>query len=336
MTKKDDKFKSYSFELDDIATNIYPFDAILDGGFAPGSITNIISESGVGKTTIALQLAARLAEAGNAVLYIDSEGSVSKQLLASTGAESLIDKKLYYIRKSTFSEVEEVIDYYLQNIDLKFIFIDSITCLIHDGFVNLNKSKSNDEQKGISITTNNTNYDSRRFGFFMKKYNAIIKQRDICMVIINQYRNKVDMKIGTVLTMASGKTVKYISDVIISIAPLKGTGKYKDFKDIKKLSNGAELELEIIKSNRLAPHKRLPFYLIYGRGISVLYSSIYALIKLGKLTESNNYFTFTNSNSVEIKFHGAEELNSTIWECLDETDINEIKNYYNNEVSNTY
>ena len=337
MTRKNTEYlKSYSFEEDGILAGVFAFDAIIGKGFSPGSITTIISESGLGKTTIALNLAGKLSEFGYTSLYVDSEGSVSKELLYSTGAANQIDKKLFYFRESAFSKVEEIIDYYLENTDVKFIFIDSITCLVHDGFLNLNKTKSNNKQKGISITTNNSNYDSRRFGLFMKKYNSLVKQKNICLVLINQYRNKVDMQIGTVLTMAAGKSVKYISDSIINIVPLKSTGKHKDFKDIKKLSNGIELEFEVLKSNKQAPHKTIPFYLIYGRGISNLYAAIYALKKLGRLKEENNYFTFVNSDGSETKFHGSEELNKGIWILLTDPIFTEIRNYYETEVSDTY
>lgn len=335
MEKKDEFLKSYSFDKEDIATGLFALDAILGGGFAPGSITTMVAESGIGKSTIALETASLLAEQGYTVLYIDSEGSISQKLLLSTGAFYQIDKKLFYIRKSTFSEVEEVIDFYLKNTDIQFIFIDSITCLIHDGFVNLNKSKSKSDKAGISITTNNSNYNSRRFGLFMNKYNSIIKQRDLNMILINQYRNKVDMQVGTILTMASGKAVRYISDVILSVAPLKGTGKYKDFKDIKKSSNGTELEFEIIKSNRLAPHKRVPFYLKYGYGIVNLYSYIYYFLKMDFLKECNNYFTFKTTDG-EFKFHGADELNKNLHNYVkDETAVG-VLNYYINEVSDAH
>ena len=335
MSKKEEFLKSYSFDKEDIATGIFAVDGMLCGGFAPGSITTFVAESGIGKSTIALQTATKLAERGFTVLYIDSEGSISQKLILSTGATYQLDKKLFYIRKSTFSEVEEVIDYYLENTDIQFIFIDSISCLIHDGFVNLNKSKSKRDKAGISITTNNSNYNSRRFGLFMNKYNSIIKQRNLNMVLINQYRNKVDMQVGTILTMASGKAVRYMSDVIISIALLKGTGKYKDFKDIKKSSNGTELEFEIVKSNRLAPHKRLPFYLQYGHGIANLYSYIYYYFKIGFLKESNNYFTLSTGGS-EIKFHGADELNQKLHEYVDNNTAISVLNYYINEVSDTH
>lgn len=56
-------------------TGIEEFDFVLGGGVVPGSLVLVGGEPGIGKSTILLQVAARLERAGNATLYVSGEES---------------------------------------------------------------------------------------------------------------------------------------------------------------------------------------------------------------------------------------------------------------------
>ena len=53
-------------------------DELLNGGYEPGIITTIYGASGTGKSNIGILSAVNLARQGKKVVYIDSEGSFSK------------------------------------------------------------------------------------------------------------------------------------------------------------------------------------------------------------------------------------------------------------------
>ncbi len=61
-----------------LATGINEFDRVLGGGLVPGSTVLIGGEPGIGKSTLMLQAAARLARSGWAVLYVTSEESAQQ------------------------------------------------------------------------------------------------------------------------------------------------------------------------------------------------------------------------------------------------------------------
>jgi DNA repair protein RadA/Sms len=56
-------------------TGLHEFDFVLGGGIVPGSMTLIGGEPGIGKSTLLLQAAARLENAGHTVLYTSGEES---------------------------------------------------------------------------------------------------------------------------------------------------------------------------------------------------------------------------------------------------------------------
>jgi DNA repair protein RadA/Sms len=62
-------------ETDRLATGIVEFDFVLGGGVVPGAMVLVGGEPGIGKSTILLQVAARLERAGHSALYVSGEES---------------------------------------------------------------------------------------------------------------------------------------------------------------------------------------------------------------------------------------------------------------------
>ncbi|MGH0036100.1 MAG: DNA repair protein RadA [Myxococcota bacterium] len=74
------------------ATHIGELDRVLGGGFVPGSVVLLGGEPGIGKSTLALQAAARLQKAGGGVLYVSGEESPQQiRLRAERLSESCAD-----------------------------------------------------------------------------------------------------------------------------------------------------------------------------------------------------------------------------------------------------
>ncbi len=86
-------------------TGLLEFDFVLGGGVVPGSMTLVGGEPGIGKSTILLQVAARLEAAGHAALYVSGEesplqvklradrlggGSLDVSLLGETNLETIL------------------------------------------------------------------------------------------------------------------------------------------------------------------------------------------------------------------------------------------------------
>jgi DNA repair protein RadA/Sms len=63
------------------ATGIEEFDRVLGGGLVPGGVVLIGGDPGIGKSTLLLQALARLAEAGQSILYVSGEESAEQVAL---------------------------------------------------------------------------------------------------------------------------------------------------------------------------------------------------------------------------------------------------------------
>lgn len=67
-----------SAEADRLASGLEEVDRVLGGGFVPGSIVLFGGDPGIGKSTLLLQVAARLASGGASVLYVSGEESAAQ------------------------------------------------------------------------------------------------------------------------------------------------------------------------------------------------------------------------------------------------------------------
>jgi DNA repair protein RadA/Sms len=67
-----------SAEASRLSSGLAEVDRVLGGGFVPGSIALFGGDPGIGKSTLLLQLAGKLAERGSAVLYVSGEESAAQ------------------------------------------------------------------------------------------------------------------------------------------------------------------------------------------------------------------------------------------------------------------
>lgn len=75
------------------------FDRVLGGGVVAGSLALIGGDPGIGKSTLLLQAASRLAEAGRAVLYVSGEES-ARQVKMRAGRVGLPGERLFVLTET--------------------------------------------------------------------------------------------------------------------------------------------------------------------------------------------------------------------------------------------
>lgn len=108
-------------QLPRLATGQSELDRVLGGGLVPGSVTLLGGEPGVGKSTLALQVAARLAGSGRPVLYVSGEES-AEQIRLRADRLGAIPKELRVLAETN---VEAVLAHWLE-LGPDFLLIDSI------------------------------------------------------------------------------------------------------------------------------------------------------------------------------------------------------------------
>ena len=112
-------------EYDRIDTGSGELNRVLGGGLVKGSLVLISGEPGIGKSTIIIQAAGRIAAGGKSVLYVSGEESEEQiKMRADRVCKSLPDS-LYVMSETNIENVETVFD----KIQPDFLIIDSIQTL---------------------------------------------------------------------------------------------------------------------------------------------------------------------------------------------------------------
>ncbi|MGB7129018.1 MAG: DNA repair protein RadA [Candidatus Rhabdochlamydia sp.] len=104
-----------------ISTKLTELDRLLGGGIVPGSLTLIGGDPGIGKSTLMLQLAQKLAEQGLTVLYICGEESVEQTSLRALRLK-VQDEHLFLLSETLFSHIKLQIEHLKPDI----MIVDSI------------------------------------------------------------------------------------------------------------------------------------------------------------------------------------------------------------------
>ena len=102
-------------------TGIAEFDRVLGGGLVPGAAILLSGEPGVGKSTLLLEVASRLAKSGKKVLYVSAEESASQVKLRAerTGA---LTPNLYLAAETDLASVLGQVD----SVNPELFIVDSV------------------------------------------------------------------------------------------------------------------------------------------------------------------------------------------------------------------
>lgn len=91
-------------ESERILTGIGEFDRVLGGGIVPGSVVLIGGDPGIGKSTLLLHVAERVAGGSNSVLYISGEESPS-QIKMRAGRLSIAPDGIYVLAETSIEDI---------------------------------------------------------------------------------------------------------------------------------------------------------------------------------------------------------------------------------------
>ncbi len=107
-----------------VQTGLNEFDNVLGGGIVPSSFTLIGGDPGIGKSTLILQIAGRIAASGNSVLYVSGEESLS-QLKMRADRVSIKSDNLFILSETLFENIASAVD----RVKPFLLIIDSIQTL---------------------------------------------------------------------------------------------------------------------------------------------------------------------------------------------------------------
>lgn len=224
-----------------IKTSSFKFDRILGGGFLRGRIYELFGPEGGGKTTVALDAVANAQKQypKESTLFIDKEHGLDDLRMTNLGVD--ITKCIYDLDPKSGDETLQMMCDGIASKAFSIMVLDSIAIL------------EPEEEKGIDIkeSKNKMGLQGKMMSAAMRKMVQLAYDNDVCVIFINQLRDKLVMY-GPKEETPGGRAVKFAASVRVNVHPVPGV-ENKYMQDGEQI--GHKIEMIPIK-NRLAPPMR--------------------------------------------------------------------------------
>lgn len=194
---------SSSFNVDVIGSGSISLDNILTiNGFPKGRIIEIYGNESSGKTTIALQAVKECLASGGKAVYIDVENSLDINYLEAIGIDS---EKLLLARPESGEQTFNIIDALIKTKMIDLIVVDSVAALVPEA-----------ELKG-DVVDQNIGAHARLMSKGLRMIQGIISKNNVCVIFINQIREKIGIMFGNPEVTTGGRALKFFSSIRLEV-----------------------------------------------------------------------------------------------------------------------
>jgi RecA/RadA recombinase len=268
--------KSYSIDICDPISGTVPsgidvLDTILGGGFATG-LTMIVSASGAGKSTLAAKIISTCQKkyAGKMItVYADSEEAMTKDRLSELGVRYPEEEPITDITvEKIFKIVDGICAFKEEHPEL----IDLPSIIVWDSIANTLTEKGELEDDMNKVMGEK----ARLLAFALPKYVKKLNKFKICLIAINQLRDKInignmpkapDLKWLNDKKIPGGNSVIYNTKQIIFLKPSS------DIKPDELGFNGMFIDGFTIKNKLFTPHIAFSLVFSFEKGFSNFWSN---------------------------------------------------------------
>lgn len=286
--------------------------AMLHGGLPKKGVVQIAAQSGVGKSTLVLQISKELLEQGYSVLYIDAEGGLNENQLKSTGVFPYLNNKnkslggrLNIAWENDCGRINDLIQHVGENKLADFIMLDSLGAL-DSGIYKVGGTDADNPKVGA---------DTKSVKIILKTMTGLKMKHKIGFVFINHLAQSIGTYISTD-NPTGGRAPLFFSDVIIKLT------RAGDL-EIENQKVGQKVNYEILKSRRGLGKCKIPFYIRFGQGIAMIptYAEVLDKVTITFQGEKRPLLEMRGGgngslfiNDVELKFRGEKQLQKLIIE----------------------
>lgn len=212
-------------------------DMLLEGGYDSDIVTTLFGPSGTGKTNLCLLVAARIAEAGKKVIFIDSEGGIAVERIKQISADyERALNNIIFFNPVTFTEQNDLFEKVKSMVSeqIGLIVVDSISMLYR-----LELGRSEEVYEVNSAL-------GRQIAYLVE----IARRKKIPVLITNQVYADFDHR--DEVKMVGGDLLKYGSKCLL---------------ELKRTDEGREI---ILRKHRSLPEGKRVKFRIVERGVEKL------------------------------------------------------------------
>lgn len=260
-------------DIDVISTGSIHLDNALGiNGLPKGRIIEIYGNESSGKTTVALQVVAECQKSNGRVAYIDAENALDYKYIKNIGIN--LDE-LIVATPEHGEQAFSIIDALIKTNFIDLIVVDSVAALIPQSELNAN------------IGDQNIGLHARLMSKGLRMIQGAISKSNVCVIFINQLREKVGVMFGNPEVTTGGRALKFYSSIRMEV---KKNELLKNGSDIE----GIKSKITIVKNKLSPPMKTCFIDIFFGKGFDYNNDIINFAIEYEIIKKSGSWFFYND------------------------------------------
>lgn len=236
--------------------------ATIVGGFPRGRVIEVSGMEASGKTTLAMQAAARCQAIGQFVTYIDPEMAMDREFASKIGYDPNDEKTTLFLQPETFEDTVSIVNDIVSTGANDLVIVDSISALLPRKSI-----EAAELSEAVALR-------ARMMSIWLPRLNQLARKGRSAVVLINQMRqivpgNAFEARVGEKTTTTGGWAIRFYSSLRLGMKRVrKGslTRSASDPYDVDKVIEvpvGNEHHVEVIKNKVGAAYRDAPFWIRY-------------------------------------------------------------------------